>query len=46
MAIINKTNDSQSWPKCEESNPYLLLMAATVELSMEVSQKDKNGATI
>ena len=48
MAIINKSTNTSSGKDVEKGNPFALLMgiqtsAATVESSMEIPQKIKNG---
>ena len=49
MPIINKSTNNKCWQGCAESSALLVGMqtsAATVENSMELPQKIKNGTAL
>ena len=45
MAITKKNTNNKCWRGCVEKEPYYVV-GATVENSMEVSQKTRNRTTI
>ena len=51
MTIINKSTNNKCWQGWRKGNPFALLVgmqtgAATVEISIEIPQKIKNGTVL